>query len=79
MMDHQSSEPTTMSTVVYDSDCSVVMKQEPQNDSSQMDVTDDCGLSDNVINIAPILDNKPKIGKTENIHSIKHTRVILPV
>ena len=70
-MDQQSSEPTTISTIVYESDGSVVMKQEPQNDSSQMDVTDNCGLSDNVMNIAPILDNNTKICKIEDVHSIK--------
>ena len=70
-MDQQSSEPTTISTVVYESDGSVVMKQEPQNDSSQMDVTDNCGLSDKVMNIAPILDNNNKICKIEDVCSIK--------
>ena len=67
MMDQQSSEPTTISTIVYDSDGSVVMKQEPQNDSSQMDVTDNCGLSDN----APIHDDKIKICKTGDVYSVK--------
>ena len=71
MMDQQSSEPTTASTDVHDSDGLVMMKQEPQNDSSPMDVTDDCGLNDNVINIAPILDNKTKICKIENVYSVK--------
>ena len=70
-MDQQSSEPTTISTIVYDSDGSVVMKQEAQNDSSQMDVIDNCGLSDNIINIVPILDNKTKICKIEDVYSIK--------
>ena len=67
MMEQQSSEPTTTSAVVYDSDGSVVMKQEPQNDSSQMDVTDDSG----VINIAPIIANKTEICKIEKVSSIK--------
>ena len=67
MMDQQSTEPTTLSTDVYDSDGSVVMKQEPQNDSSQMNVTYDIG----VINIAPIIDNQSEICKIENFHSIK--------
>ena len=62
-MDQQSSQPTTMST-----DGSDMMKQEPQNDTSQMD---DGGLNVNVINIAPIIDNKIKICKIEDVHSIK--------
>ena len=71
MIDQQSSEPTTQSTVAYDSDGSVVMKQEPQNHFSQMDVMDDCGLNRNVFNIEPIVDNKTKICKIENVYSIK--------
>ena len=71
MMDQRSSETTTQSTIVHDSDGSVVIKQEPQHDFSQMDVMDDCGLNENVINIAPIVDNKTKICKIENIYSIK--------
>ena len=71
MMNHQSSNPTTQSTVVYDCDGSVVMKQEPQHGFSQMDVMDDCGLNENVINIEPIVDNKTKICKIENVYSIK--------
>ena len=71
MMDQQSSEPTTQSTVVHDSDGSVVMKQEPQNYFSQMDVMDDCGFNEKVINIEPIVDNKTKICKIEDVYSIK--------
>ena len=71
MMDQQSSEPTTQSTDAYDSDGSVVIKQEPQNDFSQMDIMDDCGLNENVLNIAPIVDNKTAICKIENVYSIK--------
>ena len=71
MMDQQSSEPTTQSTVAYDSDGSVVMKQEPQNHFSHLNVMDDCGLNGNVINIEPIVDNKTKICKIENVYSIK--------
>ena len=70
-MDQQSSQPTTQSTIVYDFDGSVVMKQEPQNDFSQLDVMDDCGLNINVINIAPIIDNKTKLCKLEDLPSIK--------
>ena len=69
MMDQQSSEPT--STVAYDSDGSVVIKQEPQNDFSQMDIMDDCGLNENVLNIAPIVDNKTRICKIGDVYSIK--------
>ena len=71
MMDQESSEPTTISTIVYDSDGSVVMKQEPQSDFSQIDVKDDCDFNSNVINIAPIIDNKTGIPKTEDFHLIK--------
>ena len=66
-MDQQSSEPTTISKDDYDSDGSVVLKLEPLNDFSEMDVTDDSG----VINIAPIIDNKTEICKIEEIYSIK--------
>ena len=68
MMGQRSSELTTQSTIVYDS---VVMKQEPQHDFSQIDVMDDCGLNGNVINIAPIVDNNTNICKIENVYSIK--------
>ena len=71
MMDQESSEPTPQSPVVYDSDGSVVMKQEPQHDLSQMDIMDDCGLNENVINIAPIPDNKTAVCKIEDFYSIK--------
>ena len=71
MMGQQSSESTTQSTIVYDSDGSVVMKQEPQNHFSQLDVMNDCGLNENVLNIEPIVDNKTKICKIENVYSIK--------
>ena len=71
MMDQQSSEPTTQSTVAYDSDGSVVMKQEPQNDFSQMDIMDVCGLNENVLNIATIPDNKTAICKIGDVYSIK--------
>ena len=71
MMDQQSSEPTTQSTVAYDSDGSVVIKQEPQNDFSQMDIMDDCCLNENVLNIAPIPDNTTAICKIEDVYSIK--------
>ena len=57
--------------MVYDFDDSVVMKQEPQNYFSQMDVMDDCGLDGNVLNIEPIVDNKTAICKIENVYSIK--------
>ena len=70
-MDQQSSEPTSLSTDVHNSHGSVVIKQELHNDSAQMDVTDDCGLSDNVINIAPIIGNQSEFGKMGNIHSLK--------
>ena len=72
MMDQQNSEPITLSTVVYDSDGSVVMKQEPQNDSSQVDAADDCDLNENVINIAPIMGNQTGICKIEDVHTIKN-------
>ena len=66
MMDQQSSELTPLSTDVYDSDGSVVVKQEPLNDSSH--VTNAIG----VINIAPpIIDNETEMCKIENLHSIK--------
>ena len=71
MMDQQSSEPTTQSTDAYDSNSSVVIKQEPQNDFSQMDIIDDCGLNGNVLNIAPIPDNKTAICKIGDVYSIK--------
>ena len=71
MMDQQSSEPTSLSTDVHNSHGSVVIKQELYNDSAQMDVTDDCGLSDNVINIAPIIGNQSELSKMGNIHSLK--------
>ena len=71
MMDQQSSEPTTLSTDVYDSDGSVMVKQEPLNDSSHMDSVDDCGLVENVINIAPSIDNQTGICRIEYICSIK--------
>ena len=71
MMDQESSEPTTQCTVAYDFDGSVVIEREPQNDFSQMDIMDDCGLNDNVINIEPIIDNKTKICKIEDVYSIK--------
>ena len=70
-MDQQSSEPTTLSTDVYDSDDTVMVKQEPQNDFSQMDAMDDCGLNENFINIAPIIDNEAEICNIEEIHPIK--------
>ena len=70
-MDQLSSEPTTPSTDVYDFDGSVVVKQEPQNDFSQMDAMDNCGLNEKVINIAPIIDNEAEICNIEEIHSIK--------
>ena len=71
MMDQRSSEPTTQSTIVYDSDGSVVMKQEPRHDASQMDIMDDCGWNKNVINIEPIVDNKTTICKIGDVYSIK--------
>ena len=71
MMDQQSSEPTTPSPIGYASDGSVVMKQEPQNESSQVDAVNDCVLSDNVINIAPFLENQTEVCKIEDVHSVK--------
>ena len=70
-MNQQTSNSRTQSTIVYDSDGSVVMKQEPQHDFSQMDVMDDCGLNGNVFNIEPIVDNKTAICKIEDVYSIK--------
>ena len=68
MMNHQCSEPTTMSTDVYGSDGTVGMKQEPQNDSLQVD---DCGLNVNLIKNEPIFATPTEICKIEDIRSIK--------
>ena len=64
-MDPQTSEPTTISTDVYGSDGSAIVKQEPQNDYPQME------SSSEVINIAPIINNQTKICKILEVHSIK--------